>query len=74
MLALVLDPDNAASGCECWPENSVPDGMGWSKCGTSGFATYINLHTHDPVNTCALDSMWDCPTPIGELSAFVPLW
>lgn len=48
--------------------------MGWSKCGTSGFATYINLHTHDPVNTCALDSMWDCPTPIGELSAFMPLW
>lgn len=43
--------------------------MNWSKCKAGGAGTYINLHTHDPVNTCAADSMWNCPPSIGTESA-----
>lgn len=42
--------------------------MGWNTCAGSKVG-YLNVHTNDPVNTCAQDSLWECPTELGAEGA-----
>lgn len=55
-----------SDGCDCFGPDTVWDGGTWVTCDDEANHVFINTHDNDPDNTCADNSIWNCPAELNS--------